>query len=172
MDLTVIKKGETCLHVTLSRVKSVPANFPVGLGLMVSVKAHPALEEFCKNTIGDGKLIPVELINKGWVGTDPSKGLQCYNLPNRFTHVTGNIALDLGPIGTPLYQGDTVNLSFLRLAGISEGAGVSFYCKGVFSQDTMRNMKDKIGIATRALYNEYLRPVDMSIQVSTQEIAF
>jgi hypothetical protein len=62
-------------------------------------------------------------------------------------------------------------MSFLRLAGTSEGNGVTFGVKGVYSLESLRNLRDKISASARQLYIEYLRPVDLTVTVSTQEMA-
>jgi len=62
-----------------------------------------------------------------------------------------------------------VNLSFLRIVGISEGAGVTFSVRGVHSYEALTKMREKIGEAYRTLYRAYMKPIQMDIIVSTQE---
>lgn len=74
--------------------------------------------------------------------------------------------------GMPIssYGGPIVNLSFIRLVGASEGAGITFGVKGVHSLESLRDTKERIGAAFRSFYTRYLMPVDLTAIVSTREL--
>ena len=73
------------------------------------------------------------------------------------------------------FQGETgrnkrnINLSFLRLVGISEGAGVTFAVRGVHTYEALTQMRESLGEAYKRFYRTYMKPICMSITVSTSE---
>lgn len=75
---------------------------------------------------------------------------------------------DFDPSDRPSHP--SVNLSFLRLVGASEGAGITFGLKGVQSLEALRETKDKVGAGFRSFYNRYLLPIDLTAIVSTREL--
>jgi hypothetical protein len=164
--LTVIKRGEIVVQATLRRTIS---------GLSISVKAAPAVETFMKS-LGSGESQDVKHFGRYWDPTEKGGKLEVYSLGIN----PGAVATDNGSFfridmpGTPIIAQSNgvsnINLSFLRLVGISEGAGVMFGIKGVYSLDSLRDMKDHIGIASRKFYLNYLRPIDLTVQISTQEM--
>lgn len=175
----VVKSGEVCIQTLLSRRgrKSGDPNDWKG-GMVLTVKTLPRVEEFIQS-LGNGSVVDVGTVGRYWT---PIIGkLEAYNIqpiPNQQSEDGSVITFDM--LGKPLISVDAegrerypvINLSFLRLKGISEGAGVSFGIKGVYSLDELRKMKDKIVAAQRRFYVEYLRPVDLLVTVSTQEVQF
>ncbi len=160
IEATVIKRGETCVQVTLHRDHK---------GLMVQVKAHKAVEDFMR-TASNGEVQRVDAAGRGWRELAGEKPLEFYHFTKPATERDG---FTLGNIGKPLVETDAslpVNLSFLRLRGISEGAGVRFTIPGVFGADIARATRDRIATAARRFYQDYLRPMDLTVTVSTQEI--
>lgn len=167
-DFTLIKRGEIVVDINLQRAKG---------GIAVSAKVHPAVEDFLRSW-GDGTPQDVNLHGRSWFPLKPSSPpLQVWKL-----------VLDPGPqpldrscsyriarAGHPLIESiegcnDTVNLSFLRLCGISEGAGVSFGVKGVYTEAAIRELGDKLVNATKVFYVSYMRPVDLRVRISTEEV--
>jgi hypothetical protein len=171
LESEVVKNGETCLITTIART---------ALGLQVRVKAHPAVELFMRGlTSPDSPPVEVNVVDRYWVG-DKGTPLLAYRLSTPIEPVKG---LDGGPLFTldrlsrPLLDTDeergkynVVNLSYLRLIGISEGAGVTFNVKGVYSLSVLRQLQEKIAEAQRQFYINYIRPVNVSVIVSTQEV--
>jgi hypothetical protein len=137
------------------------------IGLSVHVKTHPAIEDFMRS-LGDGLVKPVEIYGKSWISMPGSeRSLEIYNMDRSLPY--DMYRLDIA--GRPMEQEGQLNMSFLRLAGTSEGNGVTFGVKGVYSLESLRNLRDKISASARQLYIEYLRPVDLTVTVSTQEMA-
>jgi hypothetical protein len=62
-----------------------------------------------------------------------------------------------------------VNLSFLRISDIGEGAGVTFAVKGVYSDLAIQQMRDDISLGAKAFYQMYLKPATLNAQIITQE---
>lgn len=170
-SLEVIKRGETSLTVTLIRSAG---------GLTVYAKAHPMVEAFIQG-LGTGETVDVKASGPYWrsVGLDKDKPL----LIHRLAEPIPNIALSNGDVvticrpGQPLLcntepghspNTSAVNLSFLRLVGISEGAGVAFSVRGVHTLEALNHIHKLIGEGYRTFYKEYLKPVKLDVVCSTQ----
>lgn len=67
-------------------------------------------------------------------------------------------------------RSNCVNISFVRLVGISEGHGVSFYVSGVYSTEAVNKLLKGVGEGLRQLYIDYMRPMNVSVQISTQSL--
>lgn len=57
------------------------------------------------------------------------------------------------------------NISFLRLAGISDGAGVTFGVRGVYTTEQISQIKDRMQEACKAFYRSYLLPVGLTLGI-------
>lgn len=139
-------------------------------GIMINVKAVKGVESFME-MLGSGRQIDVDVSGRHWRALQ-SETLKVYELNTPLGTDNGKeVDFQLDRVGYPLIDGDgIVNLSFLRLVGISDGAGVSFGLKGVFSLGELRDTRDKIARMQRQFYINYMRPVDLSIQISTGEL--
>lgn len=171
----IIKRGEICIQTTLHRGMS---------GLSVSVKVHPLVEEFMRS-LGSGEVHNVKLFGRHWAPVGAAEELNVYHLqtnPGRLVSDDGTV-FRIDKPGQPFTMGPesndgsltaglpNLNLSFLRLVGASDGAGVTFSVKGVYEIDGVRRLRDQIAAASRRFYVAYLKPVDMSVMVSTQELS-
>lgn len=167
-EATVIKSGEVCIQVQLSRgVRADKTS-----GLTVSVQALPRVEDFIRS-LGTGETTDVRTIGRHWSPIEKEGHLLVYNLntnigiqsqsysPYRIDR-PGWPILEAAHGGQPMHL---ANLSFLRLVGISEGPGVSFGVKGVFTLEHLRQMRDLVMEASRQFYISYLKPVQLSYQV-------
>ena len=148
-------------------------------GVSLKVKTYPVVEEFAKS-LGDGDYQDVKLYSGGryWHPIS-SKALNIYNYDSKTTKVgLLTVAHSGGPAFTcqftqpgPLYDTSGVlNISFLRLVGVSVGSGVTFGITGVFEMDFLKRMRDQIGAACRQFYINYMRPVDLSVTISAQDL--
>lgn len=160
---SVIKRGEICIQVIFHRTAA---------GLSVQVKARPEVEEFMQ-TLGGGERVDVESCGRYWTPLTKGQSLLAY--------VTASMGRSEGVtmehLGHPLIVqdrnvsgGELVNLSFLKLVGVSDGPGVTFNVQGVYSLEALRKIRDRIAKTSVNFYNEHLRPVDLMAFVSTQEI--
>lgn len=161
IEAAVLKRGETVTRVRFQRS-------PVGL--KITCWAHPAVEDLMRSW-GTGEIQAVTAHGRNWEPLrDPLKGV--YHLgtnPGVCPYDGGHYRLDR--VGQPLIDPDgCVNLSFVRLIGVSEGEGVSFSLKGVHTLEAIRDMGERIKLASRRLYINYMKPVDLTVTVSTQEI--
>lgn len=111
-------------------------------------------------------------VSRLWLPLDESKPLLAYTGERLGTQFTSDASFQftLDSLGQPLNKDGILNLSFLRLVGASEDAGVGFLIKGVYSIDLLRETKERISAAARKFYIDFLRPVDLSITVSAMEL--
>lgn len=171
VEAIVVKRGETCIITSLSRT---------ALGLQLRVKAHPAVEMFMRGLADpDAPPVEVSLTDRYWVAPEGKPALMAYRLPTPMPSVTnpstGGALFQLDKLSRPLLDGERerdtpVNLSFLRLIGISEGMGVAFNIRGVYSLDALRTLQERISEAQRQFYINYIRPINLHVIVSTQEV--
>lgn len=168
-NTSVIKGGETCIDFSLERSSE---------GLKAIIKASPRVEEFMKGLGTEGELIQVSGVNRFWVPSKGNSPLTAYSLNSKIEEYGKNpdSEFHIDRLGAPLiepipdYRKERVNLSFLRLVGISEGMGVPFYVRGVYSKDMVNKMLDQIGIGLRRLYIDFIRPMNVNVQISLQSL--
>lgn len=146
-------------------------------GLRVSVRTTKAVEEFIA-ALGGGRTGPLEniIVARRWRPVRKDVPLPAvYLIQDSLGTFQGDVAYELNGLGTELYdrESQTVKLGFLRFVGVSEGAGVEFGIKGagcVYSLPELRELRDHIARATYRFYVDYMRPVDFTIRISTQEV--
>jgi len=174
---SVIKSSETCIQFILSRKgrkHGDPADWKGGVS--VTVRALPRVEEFMQN-LGNGTVDP-QTSGRYWISFD-ERPLSAYIIqPVQAPMSDDGSAVSLNRLGQPLLMthpdsGNTVvNLSLLRLRGISEGTGVTFGLRGVYSLTELHKVRDKLVCASRRFYDEFVRPVDIGVTIygSTSEV--
>lgn len=163
MDTSLSKRGELCISSTIQRSRRHQ-------GLLVRVKTVPQVEGLFRDwTVGEegSEIQSVSAYGRHWRPVDGAD-LRVYPLrPNPGVIQGEDVLFRLDAPGMPLVDGKTINLSFLRIVGISEGPGVEFVVKGVASTDLIETLGKKIQAAQKALYLMYLRPVTLSLSVFT-----
>ncbi len=168
----VSKGGETRIMVELQREVHRPGKD--GITLRVAIKVHPAVEAFFSE-LGKGETVEVGAYGRYWIPCEKEKPLLAYDIQIPLEPVRGvsGGVVNLERLGHPLLDRsdryDLINMSFLRLVGASEGAGVSFHLKGVYTTDTLKKTRDLITEASSAFYLAYMKPLNLSVIVSTQE---
>ena len=172
MEVTasVVKSGEIPIHTVLSRSLS---------GLSITVKLLPPIEEFIKS-LGSGAVADVKVIGRHWrpIGGQP---LLVYDLalnPGVLqTDADGAFRIDRP--GSVMVESemlpsgrmrDIMNLSFLRLAGSSEGPGITFRVAGVYTDTAIKTMGALVEAAEKKFFITYMKPYKLAVMVCTQEI--
>lgn len=165
----VQKGSSTPFRLSLQRTPS---------GVTVCVYSIPAIEEFMRSASG-GEVVAVNTLGRYWQPTKEGNPLTAYVIPvmRLATDFSGN-GVSLDRLGQPLIEPsqqvpgrEQVNLSIMRLVGISEGSGIAFKMRGVYSLDELRKMRDRVIQAARNFYIEYLQPVDVSgVLISSTEL--
>lgn len=160
LTATFEKSGQTPIEVIIART---------GAGVRLTVKTLPEIEAFMKD-LGGGRRVDAASYGRAWKPLKAGEILEVYELTERVVIPSDGITpYRIDYVGYPIEHEGYVNLGFLRLVGSSEGIGASFYLKGVYSTPGLRQMKEKIAAASKAFFVDYLRPVNMTIKVSTQE---
>ena len=186
------KGGEDIIQTSLRRTTQ---------GLLVTIKAHPRVEEFMQRLSG-GEVVSVSSIGRNWLTewTEPeirvgdkvipsnrhiirAEPLRAYALHVPFEPFRSNDGtwIDLDRLGHPLLsQGsndgsirgndEQLNMSFIRLVGISQPEGVQFLLKTVFSMNGMKKLRDSIQNAQNSFITEYIKNVEYTITTATQTI--
>ena len=163
LEANLVKSGETQIYVGFHRNRK---------GLSFTVKTTSQVEEFMKS-MGTGEIADIRVSGRHWVPARSEDILRIYSLTPR---ADGPATYRLDRPGQPIFEPSgelgrpLVNLSFLRLVGTSEGNGVTFYVKGVYTMEAIKAMRDAIIDASRSFYISYLKPIEYSVQVISQEI--
>ena len=198
-SLTLTKGGETSLWLNIARSPRHPEGIVVTVKALPQIEAFMRTiatpEGLIEgdigpdgNPLGEPQPITRDALTEGrsWLPIDKDVPLRLYVLSRLVSPVNG-LRLDKGsqplvsqgggdlvesrdtPVGYKSGNSRYANLSFLRLVGISEGAGVSFVVRGVFSDQQVKEIHSILLDGVRRFWTAYLKPMNMCIQVSTQE---
>lgn len=169
MESHLMKSGET--YTTIEFIRN-------GVGLAVHVKSVPMIEEFFRD-LGAGEVTDVAVSGRYWVAGKDIQSFQAYGLLNP-KDINKADSYRFDRVGHPLIEATTsvdggkyvkmVNLSFLRLRGISEGNGITFFVKGAHSSSGVEEIRDLTQKALANFYVKFLKPFNMSIQIVLQEM--
>lgn len=169
LQADVTKGGETFIRVLLKRSAKY--------GTHLNVRTLPHIEEFFRK-LAPGPPTDPMLGGRYWYPIGEGKTLQVYPLDSaihfsldRKNHIASltSVGIPLISAGNPDHGGATVfNLGFLRLVGTSEPEGVTFGVKGVYSTEALHNMRDLVGEASKKLYVQYMKPVNIHVMISSQ----
>ena len=157
--------SDMCMKIRLTRVQQ---------GYAVNVWASPLVEEFVRG-LGNGtnfNLTTSNHHNNRWQSSTGGD-LRCWH-SEIGDRAFSNASFSIDHVGAALDLSSThgegyVNMAFLRLVGISNEGGVTFIVPGVHTLDALRTLKNNIATAAQRLYSEYIRPVDLTIELTTQE---
>lgn len=154
-----------------------------GVGLRINIKAHPVVEEFMRRSLDtpEPSIQAVEEFGRSWEAArgESKKELLVYGIPKELCgtfQVSGGTAYRLDRPGQPIFvNGDgldsrsgsiprILNLSFLRLVGISEEGGVTFHIGGIYSDETIDNLDRALNLATKEVYNQFMKPIKITVE--------
>lgn len=172
----IVKKGETILQARVMRSSR---------GLVITAKAHPSIEEFFQERAGNLGSIGVANWGRQWVKLPHAEDLMVHQEPDPTSPINkpyvpvGDGFYTLSQPGNPILldpQGrgtfNCINMSFLRLVGISKDLGIGFSIKGVLTEKEVDNISQQIQKAAKRIYLDYLRPVDVMITMSASEASY
>lgn len=166
-ETTLIKGGDTIIRASIRRTIN---------GHHLDIWAHPVIEDYFSRQ-AEGKTGTVAEQARNWIRRTGSSAMEFYKAPTPqgpIEFVGGHYRLDA--IGGKLFQtpeesgvpGGVYNLSFLKLVGISQGAGVGFDFKHVGTDEGLEKLAKSIRDAAKAFYINNLRPVDYTVTVNIQ----
>lgn len=173
MELEIAKGGTTQMTASLMRSSK---------GLTIRVKVSPQVEEFIRS-LGTGDSMKVTDIGRFWENDNPETALRVYDLRGD-TNMLGPLNIigtekfyRLDRPGSKLIEADPdsgrlsmINLSFIRLLGASEGEGITLNIRGVHTTEAVRELRDSISQAFVSFYSAFMKPLNLSVMVSTQEM--
>lgn len=156
------------------RPEGEPSNVKEYIGATLSVKALPVLEDFIKS-LGNGSKHPIEAFGRQWTSLPGEPDLAVYEL-SRTLSPLANISLDIPGQSLEFRDKNSssggkllINLSFLRLVGISEGAGLTIGLKDVYTKEDLIKLHNDLGRAMKLFCDEFLCPVDLTCTISSYQ---
>lgn len=194
VEALVVKSGETCIQTTLSRhpdglkvnvwthprvedfVRSLGSGEHIDIQTIGRYWSRPNIRDEKGKMIPDERRLMVYFLEQslGTLSVD-TEFSYCLDKPG-YPLVNGS---DSPPgEGDPAPRGykslgsgrETLNISFLRLVGVSDGPGVSFTVRGVYSREAINRLGERIKQATNRFYREFLKPYKLIVTVSTMPI--
>lgn len=138
-------------------------------GIIVFVKAHEAFERYFKSLSGESS--PVSNYHREWTPLTPKGPLQVWDMTAHTGIIQGSgIRYRIDVPGYQLMMdSEVINMSFLRLVGVSSPEGISFEVKGAFTRKYIQNLVRLLMNAGKWLYIDFLKPVDIMVTVNAQE---
>lgn len=155
------------------------------VGLRFTVRARPELEDLMQRLSGDNRA-PIDAFGGDlWVpmeGRFP-EALEAYVMDDPLT----GSGYTLSQIGGTLLRENrdraaqrlgedpsaasnpTVNLSFLKLVGISNPEGVTFGLIGPYSFDYINQLRRALPLVTKQFLQEYIVPVDIRLSIVNRD---
>jgi len=165
----VVKRGDRYALFGLHRGYNKPgAPQQEYVGFTFWIKALPLLEEFVKS-LGTGDVTDASNLGRQWVALPEQPAIQIYDLSRPvdlpgFTLNAPGQSFKMPDVRT---GADTINLSFLRIKGISDMNGVKFGLKDLYPKSEAPIVKQAIGTALKRFCDEYLCPIDMTCTISS-----
>ena len=171
LDDALVKRGETVIQFSFHRC-------PIGLG--VTMKVHPRIEDLFQDW-GKGEKVDAGMYGRQW-RSFTGEPLLLWDLQREDVTIdpTGQFVINkpgtplvddlVDPYGTLLKPQTVANLSILRLVGASSAQGVTFGVDGVYTTKEIRRIAEAIKQASKAFYLSYLKPINLNVMVSTQEL--
>ena len=162
-----LKQGDTAIVTTLRRTTK---------GLEICIRTHEAVEEFMRANAGE-ETTQVDIIGRQWRRIGDSTPLEVYEIPPDMTGsrlASQKVAYRIDQPGRNLVTVDmhsgakTINMSFLRLVGSSAADGVTFNVTGVHSEEDVQWMATAIRDASRAIYTQYMKSMQIDIELEDQ----
>lgn len=172
---SLVKSGENMFDIVMRRSNKIDPNNPQShVSLTLSVKVAPEIENFMSK-LGNGEKVAVAAYGRYWQPMPPMTELTAYDLQNNVAPGTvDGTYYHIDQLGNSLFnESEGLNISFLRLVGISEGTGITIGLKGaVYSEDAIKKMVYRLGLAVRQFYIDYIRPIDSRVNLIMEAANF
>ena len=157
-EATLVKSGVTVVRASLRRSKS---------GLIVQTQADPSIEDLFREW-GGGNYDYASNEGRGWVSDTPLRVWELRQNPGVMEHSSGSYSVGHAG-GSLVLPGGVINLSFLRVVGVSTPPGITFEVRGVFTLDSIREIAKKITSASKSFYRDFVLPVDISVAITSNQ---
>jgi hypothetical protein len=149
------------------------------IGITLHVKALPEFEDYMKTLSNGGKMQTANYGDTWLNASEPDKPLEAYNgefAPNANYNMSAIASPPLLNRDDPNVRGalrglqnvgepDLPNLSFLRIAGISEGEGIAVGFAGAYSWDYVQRIRAMYPLALKQFLHDYIVPVTINLHI-------
>jgi hypothetical protein len=145
------------------------------IGLIIRLQTRPDVEEFISGLV-NGRRYQVDAVGEGWTNCNPEAApLEVYEFENGSVEQR-NYTLEnvTGPLLIPQNDGrlriggtppELVNLSFLRVVGVSNPSGVVIGLPGAYSSEYVKRVRNTFPSAVKQFLQDYLVPITINLQV-------
>lgn len=143
------------------------------VGLILKIKARRDVEDFMRG-LADGHRTLVEAVGDSWYNCNNSgTPLEVYDAAVE----ARNKLYTMNGVGQPLLviqdpgrlraanNEEQVNLSFLKLVGISNSEGVSIGFVGAYSADYVSKVRNALPNVVTQFLRDYLVPITINLQI-------
>lgn len=154
----VVKGGVCWFEMSISRGAR---------GMEVFVRAAPQIEQFMKD-LGKGEKENVAMYGRDWVSLDATD-LMVYAVTKTFT-TPNTYTIGRASEGFENVKDGKINLTFLRLVGIGEPAGVRFLITDPVSKQYMKRIAGSVIQEVKNFVRDFIVPVQINLRISSQEI--
>lgn len=160
----IIRKDDDIAAIGIKRTRK---------GLIFTISGHEALEALFQEW-GTGEVQPVSAHGRFW---QPLGGvsLEVYQLgKDPGIHSTpGGVHYSIAKPGCEILYADqtgrqVLNLSFLRLIGISQPRGRAFLVSGIYSTEIVESLIKQIPLAVERFHAMYLMPIGVELRMTTE----
>lgn len=102
-----------------------------------------------------------------WRPFDPEEKLMIYK--NSYGNFD-NPYYNLDKVGGIIHPNGDVNLSFLRIQGISKPNGIKFVVLGPIGRNDARNISTRILAYAKQFFTDYIAPFTINLRISSTEV--
>lgn len=157
------------------------------VGLILRIQANPVLETYMQQ-LSKGRALPVDSFGDLWHNCgNKDKGLEVYDVSDSLSTknyqfnavaqpLTYNRYGEDGPRVRRAANGlevaeparvdeDIINLSFLKLVGISDEGGVTVGIAGAYSAAYMQTLQSKLPAVTKEFLRDFIVPITINLQI-------
>jgi hypothetical protein len=149
------------------------------IGLVLRIKARPEVEQYM-SALAKGNYSPVDAHGDGWYNCNPKGNpLEVYDTEVAIDAANKSYTLSAvsqALITTPEdrqgrlniaagHRDAQINLSFLKLVGISSEEGVTVGLAGAYSADYVNKVRNLLGPTVRQFLQDYLVPITINLSI-------
>lgn len=156
----VKKSGVVWAEVNFARAKN---------GLEIHVKTDERIEEFFKSLAYNGEHDDIAMYGREWLPAKLGGDLRVYRYEKELSGNRISYTVTRPAEGIENNREGVLNLSFLRLVGISSPEGVRFVIAGPYSKDYVSRISKQISTEVRNIIREYIVPVAINFRISSQD---
>lgn len=133
-------------------------------GIEMNIEAVPKVEEFMAN-LGSGQSDPIEAYGRSWASFDPEHQIRVYRMfePPDGRHVRYELDQPSSAFRNP--TNGKINVSFLRMVGISDPDGVKFRVTTPISNGELEDLAKTLTFASRQFILDYMTPANVSLRI-------